>query len=86
MRPYFLPHKKLTKIQKKEYQLLSRDRIFIENVLAHVKIMRIVKDKNRNRKDDFRDLIINTAVSLHNHRVTKDEFHFCPNKYFFINI
>ena len=84
----FLPHKKpklkeLTKIQKKENQLLSRERVLIENVLAHVKIMRIVKDKNRNRKDGFRDLVINTAVSLHNYRVTKRRISFLPQEGFF---
>lgn len=81
-----LPHKKpklkeLSKIQKKENQLLSRDRVLIENVLAHVKIMRIVKDKNRNRKNGFRDLVIDTAVRLHNYRVTKRRIVLLPESF-----
>lgn len=81
-----LPHKKpkgkeLTKIQKKENQLFSRERIIIENVIAHVKIMRIVKDKNRNRKDNFRDLVMDTAVRLHNYRVTKRRITLLPESF-----
>lgn len=69
-----LPHKKprntktekryLT-IEQKEFNLkVSKIRVKIENVFAHVKTMRILKDTNRNNKKDFRDLIISTAAAL----------------------
>lgn len=71
-----MPHKKprmkeLTKIQKKENQVFSSERVIIEHVIGHIKILRIVKDKNRNTKHGFRDLVMDTAVSLHNFRVAK---------------
>lgn len=71
-----MPHKKpknaeLTKIQKTQNRLLSRKRIKVENTIGSVKIMRIVKDKNRNRKQGYRDLVMDNAVALHNFRITK---------------
>jgi DDE superfamily endonuclease/Helix-turn-helix of DDE superfamily endonuclease len=69
-----LPHKKppkkeLTKIQKKENQLLSSIRVTVEHVIGHIKILRIVKDKNRNTKHNYRDFVMDVAVRLHNFRV-----------------
>jgi hypothetical protein len=61
----------LTKIQKKQNQLHARRRVPVEHVNASIKRLRIVKEKNRNTKEGFRDLIIDLAVSLHNYRVTK---------------
>jgi hypothetical protein len=80
----FLPHKKpknkeLTKIQKTQNKLLSRERVKVEHVLAHVKVLRIIKDKNRNYKLHFRDTIMNLACRLHNfrlkHRITRNTFY-----------
>jgi hypothetical protein len=61
----------LTKIQKKLNQLHSRRRVLVEHVNASIKRLRIVKDKNRNTKENFRDMVMDIAVSLHNYRVTK---------------
>lgn len=71
-----LPHKKpknkeLTKIQKVQNRLLSRKRVKVENAIAHIKTIRIVKDKNRNYKLGFRDTIIKIACALHNFKVLK---------------
>jgi len=74
-----LPHKKprntktekreLTKEQKEFNQKLSKKRVKVENVLAHVKILRIVKDKNRNYRAGFRENLMLTACSLYNFRL-----------------
>lgn len=71
-----MPHKKprkeaLTKIQKKENTLLARQRVPIENCIGAVKTLRIVKDKNRNRKLNYRDLVMDIAVAMYNFRHTK---------------
>ena len=73
-----LPHKKPrnTKTQKKELtqdqkeynKALSKKRVKIENVLAHVKILRIVKDTNRNYRFGFRENLMKTACGLYNFR------------------
>jgi DDE superfamily endonuclease/Helix-turn-helix of DDE superfamily endonuclease len=76
-----LPHKKprntktekreLTTDQKVENKLLSKIRVGIEHVFSSVKIMRILKDRNRNYKANYRDLIFKTACALHNFRRAK---------------
>lgn len=75
-----LPHKKPrnTKSQKKELTQDQKDfnkarsnkRVKIENVLAHVKILRLVKDKNRNYRFGFRENLMKTACGLYNFRKT----------------
>ncbi|GAB4112030.1 MAG: hypothetical protein OHK0057_34090 [Thermoflexibacter sp.] len=70
-----MPHKKpkkkeLTTIQKRENQLLASQRIKIEHHFAHLKTLRIIKDKNRNYKANFRENIMMTACCLHNLRLT----------------
>lgn len=79
-----LPHKKpknkeLSKIQKTQNRLLSRQRVKVEHVLAHVKVLRIVKDKNRNYKLHFRDTIMDLACRLYNfrlkHRIIRNTFY-----------
>jgi hypothetical protein len=74
-----LPHKKprntktekryLTKEQKEFNRKLAIERVKIENTLAHVKVLRIVKDRNRNYKQGYRDTIMLIACSLHNFRL-----------------
>jgi hypothetical protein len=69
-----MPHKKpkkkeLTTIQKKENQLLASTRVKIEHHFAHLKTLRIIKDKNRNYKVNFRENVILTACCLHNFRL-----------------
>ena len=73
-----LPHKKprntkkekkyLNQEQKDFNQKLSKRRVKVENVLAHVKILRIIKDKNRNYRFGFREKLIKMACSMHNFR------------------
>lgn len=75
-----LPHKKpkntkkekrdLTQEQKDFNQQLAKKRVKVENVLAHVKILRIVKDKNRNYKQGFRENLMLTACALYNFRLS----------------
>ncbi len=74
-----LPHKKprntknekreLTKEQKDFNLQLSKKRVKVENVLAHVKIFRIVKDRNRNYRFGFRENLMVTACSIYNFRL-----------------
>ena len=73
-----LPHKKprntktekreLTQDQKNFNRELAKKRVKVENVLAHVKILRIVKDKNRNYRFGFRENLMKTACGLYNFR------------------
>ena len=73
-----LPHKKPrnTKTQKRELSQEQKDfnkiqgavRVKIENLFAHLKVMRILKDTLRNYKEGFKDLVIQTAASLYNFR------------------
>jgi hypothetical protein len=60
--------RELTQQQKESNQKIARIRVKIENVFAHLKTMRILKDVNRNYKKGFRDLIICTAAALYNFR------------------
>jgi hypothetical protein len=69
-----MPHKKpkkkeLTTIQKKENQLLASKRVKIEHHFAHLKVLRIIKDKNPNYKANFRENIMLNACYLHNFRL-----------------
>lgn len=76
-----LPHKKprntktekreLSTQQKSENKQFSNIRVGIEHVFASVKIMRIIKDRNRNYKTNYRHLVFTTACALHNFRRTK---------------
>lgn len=75
-----LPHKKPrnTKTEKKELlkeqkdfnKEQSKQRVIVENVIAHIKVLRIIKDKNRNYKSGFRENLMKTACGLHNFRKT----------------
>lgn len=71
-----LPHKKpkngeLTKIQKKENKLHASKRVAVEHIIGKIKIMRIVKEINRNKKQGYRDVVFNIAVSLYNFKHKK---------------
>jgi hypothetical protein len=61
--------RELTQEQKDFNKELSKIRVKIENVLAHVKILRIVKDKNKNYRFGFRENLMFTACSLYNFRL-----------------
>jgi hypothetical protein len=56
----------LSEQQKDENKQLASRRVKVENVLAHIKIWRIVKERNRNYKLGFRATIIRIACALHN--------------------
>lgn len=64
-----LEKRELTQVQKDFNLQLSKKRVKIENVLAHVKILRIVKDRNRNYRIGFRENLMFTACALHNFRI-----------------
>jgi len=59
----------LSQDEKELNTLISRLRVRIEHVVGSVKRYRIVKDKNRNWKEGFRDSIIETCCALHNFRL-----------------
>ena len=77
---WLLPHKKpmkqkLSKIKEAQNKQLSRHRVRIEHAFAHLKTLRIIKDRNRNHKFNFRDLIIDIACRMHNFRLTRKNIH-----------
>jgi hypothetical protein len=73
-----LPHKKpkntktekreLTEEKKEFNKNHARVRVKIENLFAHLKVMRILKETIRNYKEGFKDLVMQTAASLYNFR------------------
>lgn len=75
-----LPHKKprnskqekrVLSQEKKDFNTaLARKRVKIENVLAHVKTLRIVRDRSRNYRYGFRENLMKTACGLYNFRKT----------------
>ena len=64
------PRKKELSEEKKNLNtLLSRIRVRVEHAIGGVKRLRIVKDKVRTRKDNFRDMLMEMACGLHNFRL-----------------
>ena len=64
------PHgKELTEREKENNRKLSKIRVKVEHALSGVKRSRIVKDVFRNTKDNFSDLVMVIACSLHNVRI-----------------
>jgi hypothetical protein len=61
--------RELTQEQKDFNKQLAKKRVKVENVLAHVKVLRIVKDKNRNYRIGFRENLMLTACSMYNFRL-----------------
>lgn len=62
--------KELTDIEKLDNTNISRNRIYVENVIGAVKINRIVSDKFRGRKKNFDDEVMLVSCGLHNFRAT----------------
>ena len=58
----------LTVAQKVENSIISGVRAVVEHVISGVKRCRIVKDKFRNTKNRFDDLVMEIACGLHNFR------------------
>ena len=61
--------KELTTKEKEKNRHISSIRIQVEHVISGVKRNRIVKDKLRNWKKGFSDLVMETCCGLHNFRL-----------------
>ncbi len=61
----------LTAAEKERNRDISSQRISVEHHIGGVKRSRIVHDTFRNRKDDYVDIVMETACGLHNFRVTQ---------------
>ena len=59
----------MTVKDKQSNRKMSKIRVKVEHAIAGIKRSRIVKDVLRNTKDDFSDLVMVIACSLHNLRV-----------------
>jgi hypothetical protein len=62
-------------------RLISGIRVRIEHAIGSVKRYRIVKDKSRNWKPGFRDLVFETCCGLHNFRLNFRPWHYKPITY-----
>lgn len=60
--------KELTQKQKSANTEISRTRIKVEHAIGEAKILRVVKDECRLRKNDFVGRIFHLAAGLHNWR------------------
>jgi len=68
--------RELTPEQKESNRQISSLRIRVEHAIGGVKRYRIVKDQLRNRKDDFRDRVMETCCGLHNFRLNFRPWHY----------
>lgn len=59
----------LTPAEKELNQAISKERISVEHSIGGVKVFHIVRDIYRNHKQNFEDLIMETACGLHNLRL-----------------
>jgi hypothetical protein len=66
----------LTPDEKAENRRISSIRIRVEHAISGVKRYRIVKDKLRNWKAGFRDLVMETCCGLHNFRLNFRPWHY----------
>jgi len=62
-------------------RLIAGIRVRIEHAIGSVKRYRIVKDKSRNWKPGFRDLVIDICCGLHNFRLNFQPWHYKPITY-----
>ena len=67
---------KLTLDEKAQNHRISSIRIGVEHAIGGVKRYRIVKDKLRNWKQGFRDLVMETCCGLHNFRLNFRPWHY----------
>jgi hypothetical protein len=70
--------KALTQDDKDRNRQISSVRVRVEHAIGGAKRYRIVKDKIRNWKDDFRDQVMATCCGLHNFRLTFRPWHYDP--------
>lgn len=66
----------LTEAEKDNNRAISKIRVRIEHVIGGVKRYRIVKDKIRNWKENFRDQVMETCCGLHNFRLNFRPWHY----------
>ena len=71
----------LSYADKVRNRLISSIRVRIEHAIGGVKRYRIVKDKLRNWKSGFRDLVFETCCGLHNFRLNFRPWHYKPITY-----
>ena len=62
--------KELTPAEKERNRELSSERVIVEHHIGGVKRSCIVHDTFRNRKDDYVDMVMETACGLRNFRVS----------------
>ena len=70
--------RKLSQEDKENNRQISSVRVRVEHAIGGVKRYRIVKDKIRNWKDDFRDQVMATCCGLHNFRLNFRPWHYDP--------
>ena len=70
--------KELTQEEKDCNRQISSIRVRVEHAIGGVKRYRIVKDKIRNWKGDFRDQVMETCCGLHNFRLDFRPWHYDP--------
>jgi hypothetical protein len=68
--------RELTEAEKENNRAISKIRVRIEHVIGGVKRYRIVKDKLRNWKENFRDQVMETCCGLHNFRLNFRPWHY----------
>ena len=68
----------LTQEEKANNRQISSVRVRVEHAIGGVKRYRIVKDKIRNWKGDFRDQVMATCCGLHNFRLNFRPWHYDP--------
>ena len=68
--------RELTEAEKENNRAISKIRVRIEHVIGGVKRYRIVKNKLRNWKENFRDQVMETCCGLHNFRLNFRPWHY----------
>lgn len=71
----------LSYADKVRNRLISGIRVRVEHAIGGVKRYRIVKEKLRNWKPGFRDLVFETCCGLHNFRLNFRPWHYKPIAY-----
>lgn len=71
----------LSYADKVRNRLIAGIRVRVEHAIGSVKRYRIVKDKSRNWKPGFRDLVIDICCGLHNFRLNFRPWHYKPITY-----
>ena len=70
--------RELTQEEKDHNRQISSIRVRVEHAIGGIKRYRIVKDKIRNWKADFRDQVMETCCGLHNFRLIFRPWHYDP--------